>query len=137
MTVCCVIKSFFFFLFTPSEKPDTLNVSYATGRRNATLRWAYPYDGHRPVTLYTISYKSIEGTSTAVEELINDGHTLSNSTNIITYTLDNLMPFTNYTFSVTATNAQGNSTPSNWTMQETEQDSKSTTFEHFTFCRIS
>ena len=99
--------------------------------------WDYPYDGHRYVTLYTISYKTIQENFTAVQEILTDSNRLSQSANLATYTLGNLQPFTNYTFSVTATNAQGNSTPSNWTTQETEQDSKSTALGHFTFCRIS
>ena len=82
----------------PSKVPNvTYDVSINGGRFTLTLSWGEPFNNFNPIVNYTVS---CSGNITCPPNF---------TTNITTrsYTITNLTPMTNYTFSVVATNSIG------------------------------
>ena len=120
--IFCAIYTFICLSLSGLEKPDMLNVSYTPGRRNVTLTWAYPYDGHRPVMNYTAYYQEKDISMTNETIFVTDGERPQENDSKITYQVDGLLPFSSYIFKVTAANDQGYSTQSVSTVVETKPD---------------
>ena len=121
----------FILLLVHLEKPGILNVSYAAGRRNATLSWTYPFDGNQPITYYTISYSENVKNVTRFKQIATRGKRPPYWNTTISYEIAGLLPFSIYAFAVTATNAEGNSTASARTFVQTKQDSKYGSYVRF------
>ena len=86
-----------------------------TDRRSASFSWNKPYEGNRPVSAYTIKYFNVNTSSNVLS--------MTFSSAARSGTITNLLPFTVYNFSLTATNDRGESVAA--TLQtQTREDSE-------------
>ncbi len=95
-------------LYSPSSTNSApgapSNVSANAGFGTATINWTAPWNGGSPITSYTITPYIGSTAQTAT--------TINGSPPVTDATLTNLTNGTAYTFTVTATNANGTSAPS-------------------------
>ena len=109
-----------FLLFFLAEKPDSPTFSLSNiDRRSASFTWRPTYEGNRPTLQYTVKYGTVDTSTDSVtftgESVLLGNETFGN--------ISGLRPFTNYKFSLTAANDQGESEPAT-VLVRTLQDSK-------------
>ena len=78
--------------------PDVMAVENINGNYNVTLSWGEPFNNLDPIVNYTVS---CSGDVTCPPYFTTTDNTTRS------YTITNLTPMTNYTFSVVATNSIG------------------------------
>ena len=126
--ICC------FSFFTFAEKPDApIFNNSEIERRSASFTWQPTFEGNRPIVSYTIEYRKVDN-ATGLGNLTGDSVLFGNET---FENISGLRPFTNYSFSLTATNDQGESEPAT-VLVRTLQDSKRNlmSFVHETACLL-
>ena len=112
----------------PSEPPT--NTTVVNEKRNATLQWGIPPPHGRNgiITSYTIQWKRVDQLSSLQTSLqissINHAVRQRNFTHPEqqTRTLEDLSPYTNYTWRVAAVNINGTGRFSLWSSFRTEED---------------
>ena len=83
----------------PAMVPDVIAVENIGNNVNLTLNWEEPFNNLDPIVNYTVS---CSGDITCPPNFTTTDNTARS------YTITNLTPMTNYTFSVVATNSIGN-----------------------------
>ena len=108
----------------PSESPT--NRTVVTYKKKATLQWGIPPVSGRNgiITIYTIEFTSQNQQTSQQTSPINHTVRQSNFTHPEqqTKTLENLYPYTNYTWRVAAVNINGTGPFSMWSNFRTKED---------------